>query len=495
MVVVGGGINGCGIARDLAGRGAKVVLCEKDDLASHTSSSSTKLIHGGLRYLEYYEFSLVRKALAEREVLLKSAPHIMRPLRFVMPHDPGMRPVWMIRAGLFLYDHLARREVLPGSRTVNLHGHPAGAPLKREFTKGFIYSDGWVDDARLVVLNAIDAAERGAHVVTRCRCIHAERSADRWLATLQDDSGAARRVRSRVLVNAAGPWASQFLRDHVPAAAPKPLRLVKGSHIVVRRLFEHDHGYIFQTSDGRVVFALPFVRDFTLIGTTDQNFVGDPGSVKPSADEIAYLCAAANGYFREQIRPADVVWSFAGVRSLYDDGSEKAEDTTRDYVLDLDRRNGEAPLLNIYGGKITTYRRLAEHALDLLADGLSTGPAWTKDSHLPGGEFPHNGLEALIAKTRRSRPFLSEEHARRLVRAYGTRVERVLGPARRLEDLGPCLGADLTAAEVRYLMEHEWARTEDDVLWRRSKLGLCFSAEQRERLARFMADRTGSSAD
>jgi glycerol-3-phosphate dehydrogenase len=492
LAIVGGGINGTGIARDAAGRGLKVLLVEQGDLASGTSSASTKLIHGGLRYLEHGSFRLVREALIEREVMLRMAPHLIRPMRFVLPWMPGLRPPWLLRLGLFVYDHLGGRKLLPATRTVDLAIDPLGTPLKRHDGPGYEYSDCWADDARLVVLTALDAAERGAVIRTRTRCVGAQRTSDAWQLVLEV-LGRRNAASARVLVNATGPWLGRFMETALHQEAPSRMRLVKGSHIVVPRLFEHDHGYIFQTHDGRVVFALPFAHDFTLIGTTDQNFVGNPGSVKPGTDEIAYLCGAANGYFRQQIRPADVVWSFAGVRSLYDDGSAKAQDTTRDYVVDIDGRADEVPLVNIYGGKITTYRRLAEHVLDLLTGDLSIGPAWTRDARLPGGEFPHNGIEALIAKTHRSRPFLSEQHVDRLVRAYGTRVERVLGPARRLEDLGPCLGADLTAAEVCYLMDVEWARTADDVLWRRSKLGLRFSAEQRERLDRFMVGRTGSA--
>jgi glycerol-3-phosphate dehydrogenase len=490
IAIIGGGINGTGIARDAAGRGLRVLLVEQNDLASGTSSASTKLIHGGLRYLEHGWFRLVREALIEREVMLRMAPHLIRPMRFVLPPEPGMRPPWMLRVGLFIYDHLGGRKILPATRTVDLANGPLGAPLKRPSERGFEYSDCVADDARLVVLNALDAAERGAVIRTRTRCIGAERS-DAWRLVL-DVRGRRDIATAGVLVNATGPWLKLFAGGVLRDAASVPARLDKGSHIVVRRLFEHDRGYIFQTRDARVVFALPFERDFTLIGTTDQGFAGDPGGAKPGADEIAYLCDAANQHFRATISPADVVWSFAGVRSLYDDGSRKAQDVTRDYVLTLDARAGEAPVLTVYGGKITTYRRLAEHALDRLAHVIEAGPAWTRDSHLPGGEFPYDGVEGLVMKARKSRPFLTEEHARRLVRAYGTRVERVLGPARRLEDLGPCLGADLTGAEVRYLMEREWAQTEDDVLWRRSKLGLRFSPDERERLARFMAATVGS---
>ncbi len=432
----------------------------------------------------------MREALIEREVMLRMAPHLIRPMRFVLPHGPGMRPAWMLRLGLFVYDHLGGRKLLAPTRSVDLADDPLGAPLRRSYARGFEYSDCWADDARLVALNALDAAERGAVIRTRTRCIAAERS-EFWRLVL-DVRGRRDLATARVLVNATGPWVKLFAENVLREKASLPVRLVKGSHIVVRRLFEHDRGYIFQNRDGRIVFALPFERDFTLIGTTDQGFSGDPAGVKASADEVVYLCGAANQYFRAAIAPADVFWSFAGVRSLYDDGSRRAQDVNRDYVTTLDAPAGVAPLLTVYGGKITTYRRLAEHALDRLAPVVSAGPAWTRDTHLPGGEFPHDGFETLVARTRRSRPFLSETLARRLLRAYGTRVERVLGPARRMQDLGPCLGADLTAAEVRYLMEREWAQTEDDVLWRRSKLGLRFSPEDRERLARFMAAAIGA---
>ena len=381
VLVVGGGINGAGIARDLAGRGLKVVLCEKDDLAQATSSSSTKLIHGGLRYLEYHEFSLVRKALAEREVLLRSAPHIMRPLRFVMPHDPSMRPVWLIRLGLFLYDHLARREVLPPSRTVDLRRHEAGAPLQSRFTKGFVYSDGWVDDARLVALNAVDAADRGATVLTRRRCMDARRAAGEWHVTLDNPNGKRHGITARALVNAAGPWAAQFLSEHVLVPRAKTLRLVKGSHIVVPRLFEHDHAYIFQSPDKRVIFAIPYERDFTLIGTTDVEHHGAIGAAKIDASETRYLCEQASRYFARTVSPQDVIWTYSGVRPLLDDESGDPSAVTRDYSLELDL--DQAPLLTVWGGKITTFRRLAEEASDLLMEPLAVDAkrgAWTREA-------------------------------------------------------------------------------------------------------------------
>ena len=504
VLVVGGGINGAGIARDLAGRGLSVVLCEKDDLASHTSSSSTKLIHGGLRYLEHYEFALVRKALAEREVLLKSAPHIMWPLRFVMPHDPGMRAVWMIRAGLFLYDHLARREVLPASSTVDLRQHPAGKPLKPIFTKGFVYSDGWVDDARLVVLNAIDAAERGATVLTRWRCVDAKRDAASWRVRLESAAGEQCELTARALVNAAGPWAAQFLSDCAHVPAPKSLRLVKGSHIVVPKMFEHDHAYIFQNPDKRIIFAIPYEGEFTLIGTTDVEHHGAIGEARIDAAETAYLCAQASRYFAKAVTPQDVVWSYSGVRPLLDDESGDPSAVTRDYLLELDTEM--APLLTIWGGKITTFRKLAEEAADLLAaplastakggaakGGAAKRGAWTRGAHLPGGD-----LSAWIGKAQRPGPdvvgdfarfaqMVAQRHPRlpatlchRLARAYGARVDVLLGPHDQPRALGAEVAPGLFEAELNYLHKFEWARSADDVLWRRSKLGLHLSALQRE---------------
>jgi glycerol-3-phosphate dehydrogenase len=493
LAIVGGGINGTGIARDAAGRGLRVLLVEQNDLASGTSSASTKLVHGGLRYLEQGWLRLVREALAEREVLLCMAPHLIRPMRFLLPAEPGMRPAWMLRLGLFLYDHLGGRTSLPATRTVDLARDPLGVPLRPVPQRGFEYSDCWADDSRLVVLNALDAAERGASIRTRTRCIGAERR-EAWHLVL-DVRGRRDVASARVLVNATGPWLKLFAATVLRQPLALPLRLDKGSHIVVRRLFDHDRGYIFQLRDRRFVFALPFERDFTLIGTTDQNFCGDPTGIRTDASEVDYLCAASNQHLRAGIRPEDVVWSFAGIRALCDDGSARAQEVSRDYVLVLDESDGEAPLLTVYGGKITTYRRLAEQSLDRLSHIVKAGPPWTEGSHLPGGEFPYQGgLEQLVASVCKSRPLLQEEHVRRLVCAYGTRVERVLGPARRLEDLGGCLGADLTAAEVRYLMEREWAQTEDDVLWRRSKLGLRFSPQERERLARFMAGVVGAGS-
>lgn len=479
VLVVGGGINGTGIARDAAGRGLSVVLCEKDDLAGHTSSASTKLIHGGLRYLEYYEFALVRKALIEREVLLRSAPHIMRPLRFIMPAEPGQRPAWLIRAGLYLYDALARRELLPASAGVDLRQHPAGKALKPGFCRGFAYFDGWVDDARLVVLNAIDAAERGATVLTRAACTEVRREQGGWHAII-DKPGCGRiAVKARALVNAAGPWTADFLQRAMPQAAGRHLRLIKGSHIVVRRLFEHDDAYIFQHADGRIVFAIPYERDFTLIGTTDLDYHGDADKVAIDAGEIAYLCQLASHYFVAPLTPAEVVWSYAGVRPLVDEPGADAKAVTRDYRLELER--GAAPLLSVFGGKITTYRKLAEQAVDLLGKELGhVRPHWTADACLPGGDLfgarPQNRsvleferwLHALQARYRWLPPALVARYAH----AYGTRILTLLDQRATLADMGEEIVSGLYEAEVDYLRRHEWARSAEDILWRRSKLGL-----------------------
>jgi len=506
VLVVGGDINGAGIARDLAGRGLSVCLVEQDDLASHTSSSSTKLIHGGLRYLEHREFGLVRKALGEREVLLRSAPHIMRPLRFVLPHDPSMRPAWLIRLGLFFYDHLARREVLPGSHGVDLRRSPLGVPLHAHLKRGFVYSDGWVDDARLVVLNAIDAQDKGATVLTRTRCTRAERHQDHWMVSLSgvgDGEPDVRQVRARALVNAAGPWAGRFLQDVAHAQAGEPLatrslRLVKGSHIVVPRQFEHDHAYIFQNPDGRIIFAIPYERDFTLIGTTDQEVTGDPRDARCEADEVAYLCEQASRYLAQPIRPSDVVWTYSGVRPLLDDAAGDPSAVTRDYLLEQDTR--AAPLMTVWGGKITTFRQLAEDAADAICRQLprragAWGPAWTRAARLPGGDLsawirvsgrPDEDFEAFLLAVRARHPWLPAPLAHRLARAHGARIERVLAGARSMADLGAEVVPGLHEAELRHLQREEWALTAQDVLWRRSKLGLHLSAAQRDAVAHWL---------
>ena len=479
VLVVGGGINGAGIARDAAGRGLCVVLCEKDDLAAHTSSASSKLIHGGLRYLEHYDFALVRKALIEREVLLRSAPHIMHPLRFVMPHDRGQRPAWMIRAGLYLYDNLARREFLPGSEAVSLRSHQAGRALKPAFTRGFVYSDGWVDDARLVVLAAIDARERGAHIFTRTECRAVTRGAGHWDAMLAHGSGALTQVRARCLVNAAGPWADRFLQGATGAAPRQALRLIKGSHIVVPRLFDHPYAYIFQHPDGRIVFAIPYEVQFTLIGTTDLDYQGNLDQVAIDPAEVTYLCELANRYFASPVNPADVVWSYSGVRPLVQDGEHSAAAATRDYRLALD--SAGAPLLTVFGGKITTFRKLAEQALDILAPVLGNGaPAWTALSCLPGGDLygerpSKRGVlefDAWLAALQQRYPWLPAALALRFARSYGSRTHTLLAGCAQLDDMGPEIVPGLREAEARYLVAHEWATCAADILWRRSKLGL-----------------------
>ena len=491
LAIIGGGINGCGIARDAAGRRLRVVLLEQNDLASGTSSASSKLIHGGLRYLEHYEFGLVRAALREREILLRAAPHLIRPLRFVLPINEARRSPTLLRLGLLLYDWIGWRRILPGTRELDLVTDQAGLALKARFHHAFEYSDCFADDARLVVLNAVDAAERGAVIRTRTRCVRAERS-DVWRLVL-NARGQRDVITARVLVNAAGAWSELFAETALRVTPPRRLRLDKGSHIVVRRLFDHDRAYILQAADGRVVFAIPFERDFTLIGTTDRAFTGDPSVVLPTGEEIDYLCGAVNEYFRTEIGAADVVWAFAGVRSLYDDGARKPQDIGRDYALILDERFGEAPMLTVYGGKITAYRRLAEDALARLSHFFPHSRPWTAHSALPGGDFVYDGVDTLVERTQRSFRFLAADHARRLVRAYGTRLERVLGTATRLDDLGMRFGADLTGAEVRYLMTTEWAQTADDVLWRRSKLGLRLLPAQIAMLERFMASPPGGA--
>jgi len=494
VLIIGGGINGAGIARDAAGRGLSVVLCEKDDLASHTSSASTKLIHGGLRYLEYYEFNLVRKALIEREVLLRAAPHIMRPLRFVMPHAPGQRPALLIRAGLFLYDMLARRELLPASAGVRLRCHPAGKPLQPQFTRGFEYSDGWVDDARLVVLNAIDACEKGATILTQAVCQKLERKAADWEATLFKPSCGQIRVNARYVVNAAGPWTADLLHATLPKEGGGHLRLIKGSHIVVKRLFEHDQAYIFQHPDGRIVFAIPYEQAFTLIGTTDLDYHGDANQVAISADEIAYLCQLASQYFTQPIVPADVVWTYSGVRPLVEDGAD-AKAVTRDYRLEID--SDGPPILSVFGGKITTFRKLAEEAVDHIAKALDNRHGgWTHKACLPGGDLfgaePHNRsvqeFDLWVRAQQNRYPWLPATLLTRYCRAYGTRIHTLLCERSGLDDLGDEILPGLHVAEVDYLRRYEWARSAPDILWRRTKLGLHLPATANDQLQAWLND-------
>ena len=488
VFVIGGGINGCGIARDAAGRGYSVFLAEMNDLASGTSSWSSKLIHGGLRYLEHYEFRLVREALGEREVLLANAPHIIWPLRFVLPHHEGLRPAWLLRLGLFLYDHIGKRKLLPGTRTVDLARSPVGEPLKPLFSKGFEYSDCWVDDARLVVLNARDAADRGAVIRTRTEVVAAKRRDGHWDIEIADRfTGMRETVRARLVVNAGGPWVDRILSGVVGSNRARNVRLVQGSHIVVPKLHDHDRAYIFQNGDGRIIFALPYEEDFTLIGTTDQDYRGDPKDVAISDAEIDYLCAAASEYFARPVERASIVWTYSGVRPLYDDGASAAQEAARDYVLKRDPSEG-APLINIFGGKITTYRRLAESMLELIEKGIGRkGPRWTAGAALPGGDFPVGSFDAEVAQLQTDYPFLEPAQARRYVRQYGTLAWHMLGEARSRDDLGPHFGAGLHAVEVDYLMAREWAVEAADVLWRRTKRGLRLNSKQVAALEGHMA--------
>lgn len=496
VAIIGGGINGCGIARDAAGRGLSVYLCEQSDLASGTSSAATKLIHGGLRYLEYLEFRLVREALMEREVLWRMAPHVIWPLRFVLPYHEGLRPAWMLRLGLFLYDHLGGRELLPPTKTLDLTEDPAGRPLKPgQYSLAFEYSDCWVDDARLVTLNARDAADRGATIRTRTKAVAAERNAETWRLTTLDrrSDGAAEQVRAKILINAAGPWVGEVLAVTQRRNVPASIRLVQGSHIVIPKLYTHDRCYIFQNTDKRIIFAIPYEGDFTLIGTTERDYVGDPGEAKTTPEEIDYLCRAANQYFSTAITTKEVVWTYSGVRPLYDDGASEAQAATRDYVFDLDEAG--APMLSIFGGKITTYRRLAQHALDKLDRYLPATARsrrnWSGQAPLPGGDFPVQGFEALVKDVGREYPWLGAQQSRRLARAYGTKARAVLDGATSWNSLGREFGGGLTEAEIVYLMREEWAQEAADVLWRRSKLGLRLSAEQATALEAYMDQKRG----
>ena len=515
LFVIGGGINGCGIARDAAGRGLTVVLAEMNDLASATSSASTKLFHGGLRYLEYFEVRLVREALIEREVLLRAMPHISWPMRFVLPYHKdmrfegetptsnilkyvmpwmkGRRPAWLIRLGLFMYDNLGGRKILPATSTINLRADPAGAPLQDRFEKAFEYSDCWIEDSRLVVLNARDAEARGAQINTRTKVLSAEREGDLWKVTLKNEGG-TRVVYAKMLVNAGGPWVEDIIRNTARINSTEGVRLVRGSHIVTRKLFDHDKCYFFQGEDGRIIFAIPYETDFTLIGTTDADHP-DP-SQKPvcTPEENAYLRAFASKYFKKPVTEDDVVWTYSGVRPLYDDGATSATAATRDYVLKVDQAGG-APLLNVFGGKITTYRKLAEHALDKIVPFFPKATdAWTAGVPLPGGDFPVAGVQAQVTKLQNAHPFLTDRWALRLVRAYGTEAAEIVQNAARAEDLGRDFGATLTEAEVRWLIVKEYARTAADIVWRRSKLGLRLTATQIKALDAFMADATPQAA-
>ena len=515
--IIGGGINGCGIARDAAGRGASVALAEMNDLASATSSSSTKLFHGGLRYLEYFEFRLVREALIEREVLLRAMPHISWPMRFVLPYHKdmrfesdtptskllslfmpwmkGRRPAWLIRLGLFMYDHLGGRKILPGTATLDLAGAPEGAPLQDRFAKAYEYSDCWVEDSRLVVLNARDAESRGAQIMTRTKVLNASSENGLWRVETQNtESGEKKIFHARMLINAGGPWVGDIIQTKVRLNSREGVRLVRGSHIVTRKLYDHGKCYFFQGSDGRIIFAIPYETDFTLIGTTDADHADPSQKPECTPEEQDYLLTFANQYFSEQLDRSDIVWTYSGVRPLYDDGASSATAATRDYTLKVDTSGG-APVLNIFGGKITTYRRLAESALELVGEHLDMKQGkWTAGVALPGGDFPVDGVAALVADLKAGFPFLTDFWAIRLVRAYGTQAAGILGDAREAADLGQDFGATLTETEITWLMNNEYACTAQDVIWRRSKLGLRLTDDQISVLDNWMARRRQSAA-
>jgi len=473
LIVIGAGVNGAGIARDAAGRGLRVMLCEKDDIAQHTSSSSTKLVHGGLRYLEYYDFALVRHALAEREVLLRAAPHIIWPLRFILPHHKDLRPRWLIRAGLFLYDNLGGRKLLPRSRGVDLRKHVSGAALKDDFTTAFEYSDCWVQDSRLVTLNVMDAADRGCDVRLRTEVTDLIREQGGWQVDLLDKaSGMTLRVAAHAIVNASGPWVEKTLGLDEENDSKNGVRLVKGSHIVVPKLFEHPYTYIFQNADNRIIFAVPYESDFTLLGTTDVEVHDEPGKAQITDEEVNYICDAASEYFATPVVADQVAWTYSGVRPLYDDASDNASKVTRDYKLDLDVRQ-DAPILSVFGGKITTYRKLAEQAVDMMKESLGfTAGAWTAGEHLPGGEIPNADFDGFLAGCRERYPWLEERIVFDWARNYGTRIDTIVGDARSMEALGHAFGGPLFEAEVRYLINNEYAQTAEDILWRRSRKGL-----------------------
>ena len=486
VIVVGGGVNGTGIAMDAAGRGLKVLLCEMNDLASATSSSSSKLIHGGLRYLEHYEFRLVREALAERESLLRNSPHIMWPMRFRLPHRPHLRPAWMIRTGLFLYDHLAKREILPGSRSIRFDEND---PLKPDITKGFEYSDGWVDDARLVILTARKAQQFGARILTRTKCVKAERGEKRWTVTLRDMTNETEtEVSAKAIVNASGPWVSKLFGETLSMPAPKMIRMVKGSHIVVPRLNKGTEAYILQNEDERIVFVIPYEDEFSLVGTTDVDYEGDPKKAKISPEETAYLLNIVNAHFKRQLEPADVVWSYSGVRPLMDGEEENAQKASRDYSFEVSSEKNKAPIISVFGGKITTYRKLAEAATDKLCQFFpEAGGRWTKTAVLPGGDFANH--ESLEEKLRHDFPWLSEKVISRYVRTYGMTSYDVLKDCNSMEDLGIHFAGTLYEKEVLHLVKSEWAMTSDDILWRRTKQGLYATDENVEALDCFLVAR------
>lgn len=487
LLIIGGGINGAGIARDAAGRGLKVLLCEKDDLAQHTSSASSKLIHGGLRYLEQYQFRLVREALAEREVLMRMAPHLIHPMRFVMPHVPALRPGWMIRAGLFLYDYLARRDNLPASHAIDLRAAPYADGLRPGLTKGFVYADCWGDDARLVIANARAAADLGATILPRTACVSAAREHQHWRAILQPANAPPFERTCRALINATGPWAQEFLHKTMDLQTPYRLKLVKGSHVLVPRLYQGEHAFILQNDDQRVVFVYPYEADFTLIGTTDVEHQGPPGQCSASPLEVDYLCRAANRYFQRHLTPADVVWSYCGMRPLFDDGAAKASEITRDYTFRVDGAANTPPLLSVYGGKLTTYRKLAEHALAQLAAWFpKMTPAWTESAPLPGGDLQGPSLDRHVDAVAHQTPGIPKHLIRALVSRHGNLAASVISAAQSLNDLGYHFGHTLYAREVNYFVRHEWARSADDVLWRRTKCGLHLNDAQKQVLTDYL---------
>jgi glycerol-3-phosphate dehydrogenase len=486
LLVIGGGVNGAGIARDAAGRGLKVLLCEKDDFAQGTSSRSGKLVHGGLRYLEYYEFRLVREALIEREVLLRAAPHIVWPMRFVLPHAAAQRPAWMVRTGLFLYDHLGGREKLPGSRALDLRRDPEGAPVKEQFTKGFEYSDCWVDDARLVILNLLDAQARGAIIRPRTRAASARRENGAWSVTLETDD-TTETVSARILVNAAGPWVETVLHGVARLNTPSRVRLVKGSHIITRKFWQGPQAYLLQNDDKRVIFVNPYEDDLCLIGTTDIPYEGRAEDVEVAAAERAYLLRAVNRYMKHQLTEADILAEFSGVRPLYDDKAGNPSAVTRDYVFDVDNADGQAPLLSVFGGKITTYRKLAEHAIEKLRPFIpALSPGWTGKAALPGGDMPNADFDQFLAGLMRRHPFLPPALAHHYARLYGTRTGRLLDGAESIEALGQHFGGLFYEREAKFLIGAEWARTPDDILRRRTKHGLHLSEAEQQDFSRWI---------
>ena len=483
VVVVGGGINGTGTAADAAGRGLKVLLCEQNDLASATSSNSSKLIHGGLRYLEHYQFKLVRQALGEREILLRNAPHIITPLTFRLPHQRHLRPYWLIRAGLFLYDHLAKRVTLPASNAVKFSKN---CPLVNNITKGFEYSDGWVDDARLVVLNAVAAQEKGATIKTQTQCIKAIRQNDLWLITLENNlTGETYTVKSKSVVNASGPWVAQLFSQAMALKSPQNVRLIKGSHIVVPRIHDDPEAYMLQNIDQRIIFVIPFEDDFSLIGTTDVEYTGEPSEVKISEEEIQYLLTITNEYFKNKISRDDIVTTYSGVRPLLDDESVDAQSVTRDYTLALEDINDKAPILSIFGGKITTYRKLSEAAVDKLIPYFKTiGPQWTAKSPIPGGNF--DDIKVFTEEVENQYPWLPEKLRTRFIRSYGTRIFLLLKNSTHMAALGSSYGADLFEQEINFLIEHEWAININDIIWRRTKRGLYLTTQEIKKITHYI---------